>query len=148
MSWILCHIIIMLLEQTMICTEFVIVQNQLSWAAVNQNSITRLSRKKNVLTLSSIRKLWTCKCIRQLNPTPVRWCESTFFLCQTCRAGVTPTTMFVYILVWWWQNIKKMSLNMPRPRIREGGVVLRLPALLIFRLLLHKRTRVVVLWLL
>ena len=28
---------------------------------------------------------------------------------------------------------------MPRPRIREGGVVLRLPALLIFRLLLHKR---------
>ena len=26
--------------------EFVIVQNQLSWAAVNQNSITRLSRKK------------------------------------------------------------------------------------------------------
>ena len=46
MSWILCHIIIMLLEQTMICTEFVIVQNQLRWAAVNQNSITSLSRKK------------------------------------------------------------------------------------------------------
>ena len=22
-----------------------------------------------------------------------------FLLCQTCRAGVTPTTMFVYILV-------------------------------------------------
>ena len=146
MSWTLYYIIIMLLEQTMICTEFVIVQNQLSWAAVNQNSITRLSRKKNVLTLSSIRKLWTCKCIRQLNPTPVRWCESTFYFVRL--VGLASHQQQCLFTFWWWQNIKKMSLNMPRPRIREGGVVLRLPALLIFRLLLHKRTRVVVLWLL
>ena len=145
MSWTLYYIIIMLLEQTMICTEFVIVQNQLSWAAVNQNSITRLSRKKVYSHHPSGMNLYIHKTIKPYSCQTVR---VHFFPCQTCRAGVTPTTMFVYILVWWWQNIKKMSLNMPRPRIREGGVVLRLPALLIFRLLLHKRTRVVVLWLL